>query len=250
MASAEQLLLNLRPRPDARFADFAGPSYTLLIEAAQALLQTPGAMLYVQASPGLGRSHLLAALCAEAEARALHAILLPLRELMMTSPAALAGLEDQDMVCLDDLEAIKGHRDWEEALFHWFNQARTKPVRLVFSAGEMPMQLGLTLPDLASRLAQAPAWRLPSPDDASRQALLKSAGQRRGLVMEPEVIRYLVQRGPREPGALLALLERLDHGSLAEGRRLTIPYIRQWLGAEGALATEHESAKSRPGEAI
>lgn len=229
MPATEQLLLNLRPRPDARLLDFAAPAYAALLVTAQELLATPGGLLYVQGEAGQGRSHLLAALCAEAEQQGLSAVLLPLTELGKEDSALLAGLEGQGLITLDDVQAVAGNTAWEEALFHLFNRARAAGSRLVFSSPLAPSLCGFKLPDLVSRLALAPAWRLPLLDDDSRQALLEAAARRRDLVMEPDVIRYLLLRGPREPGRMLALLASLDRHSLLAGRRLTIPFVRQVL---------------------
>lgn len=228
---AEQLLLSLRPRPDARLSDFAAPAYEALLQASGAFLDMPGGLLYIHGAHGQGRSHLLAALCAEAERRGLPALLLPLAELRGESPGLLAGLESQPVIACDDVDAIAGCREWEEGLFHLFNRVRPAGGRLVFSAVAPPGQCGFRLPDLASRLAQATCWGLALPDDASRQALVETAACRRDLVMEPDVTRYLLARGPREPGRLLALLAELDRRSLVAGRRLTIPFVRQVLEA-------------------
>lgn len=233
MQAAEQLLLNLRPRTDARLGDFAGPAYAPVVAAAREQLAAPGGLLFLYGEPGQGRSHLLSALCAEAESQGLSAVLLPLQELVDANPDLLTGLEAQDVLALDDLEAVAGRPAWEEALFHLFNRARLRGSRMVFSARDTPARLGLGLPDLVSRLALAPVWLMDLPDDDSRQALLEAAALRRGLILEPEVTRYLVQRAPREPGRLLALLERLDRHSLVAGRRLTIPFVRQWLESAG-----------------
>lgn len=228
-AVREQLVLNsLRPRPDARLSDFAGPSYAGLVDAAENFLRS-GGLLYVHGPSGSGRSHLLVATCARAEQLGLQAVLLPLAELADSSPEVLDGLESAELVALDDIQSIAGRREWEEALFHFFNRCRAAGVRMAFAAGDLPAGLGLGLPDLVSRLALAPAWVMGIPDDASREKLIEAAALRRGWVLEPEVLRYLVSRAPREPGRLLACLERLDQQSLQAGRRLTIPFVREWL---------------------
>lgn len=231
MQAAEQLLLNLRPRLDARLSDFEAPAFAGVLAAARQLLDAPGSLLYLHGESGHGRSHLLAALCAEAECRGLSAVLLPLSELCQEAPEILSGLEAQDLIACDDIEAVAANAAWEEALFHLFNRARMNGCRQVFSAAHIPGQCDIRLPDLASRLTQAPAWVLGLPDDASRLALVEASARRRGLVMEADVLRYLVLRAPREPGRLLALLEHLDRNSLVAGRRLTIPFIRQVLEA-------------------
>lgn len=237
MPVAEQLLLNLRPRTDARLSDFAAPSQALLLAALSDVLRQPASLLYVYGEAGSGRSHLLSALCTEAEGQGLTSVLLPMAELREEDPALLAGLEGQDLIAFDDLEAVAGHRGWEEALFHLFNRARhevgQESSRLVFSAVRAPLACAFALPDLVSRLSLAPLWELPLPDDTGREALLQAAAARRGLIIEPDLMRYLLLRAPRGSGRLLELLETLDRQSLVAGRRLTIPFVRPLLESAG-----------------
>lgn len=232
MPAAEQLLLSLQPRVDARLDDFAADDHGLLRTALKDVLAQPASLFYLQGEAGSGCSHVLAALCAEAELLGLSAVLLPLADLCQEDPLMLQGLETQDLLAFDDLEAVAGLPAWEEALFHLFNRARAAGSRLVFAATKAPPQSGFRLPDLISRLSMAPLWGLALPDDAGREAIWLAAAQRRGLVLEPELLRYLIQRGPRGSGRLLALLEVLDKASLVAGRRLTIPFVRPLLEAE------------------
>ena len=51
-------------------------------------------------------------------------------------------------------------------------------------------------------------------------------------MLDADVLRYLLGRGPRETGGLLALVAELDRLSLVAGRRLTIPFVRQVLERE------------------
>lgn len=233
MSRFEQLLLNLRPRADARLTDFAGPSNAPVQAAAQGLLGEEGGLLYLYGETGAGRSHLLAALCVEAEQLGMAAVLLPFGELAVLSPEVLDGLDGQDLIACDDVDAVAGLADWEEGLFHLFNRSRGAGARLVFTAAMPPARVAFTLPDLVSRLSLAPCWELGLPDDASRLALLEMAARRRGLFMEPAVLAWLVRRGPRLPGQLLALLETADRQSLSAGRRLTMPFLSQILEAQG-----------------
>ena len=54
----------------------------------------------------------------------------------------------------------------------------------------------------------------------------------RGLDFEDAALDWMLRRCSRDLGTLTALFERLDRASLAAQRRLTVPFLRQVLGAE------------------
>jgi len=49
------------------------------------------------------------------------------------------------------------------------------------------------------------------------------------LELTDEVAQYILHRAPRDMKELFLTLKRLDHVSLAEQRRLTIPFVKQVL---------------------
>ncbi|WP_455365563.1 HdaA/DnaA family protein [Kaarinaea lacus] len=51
----------------------------------------------------------------------------------------------------------------------------------------------------------------------------------RGLELSDDVGQFLLRRYSRDLVELFALLERLDHASLSEQRRLTIPFLREHI---------------------
>jgi DnaA-homolog protein len=141
-----------------------------------------------------------------------------------------AGLEQASLLCLDDISAMAGRRDWEEALFHLFNRCRESATRLLMSAALPPADMGLALADLRSRLEGDFLMRIDAPDDDSLIEALMLRARNRGMAMDPELARYIWQRSPRGMDALLAVLERLDAASLSAGRRLSIPFVKSVLG--------------------
>ena len=50
------------------------------------------------------------------------------------------------------------------------------------------------------------------------------------MPLAPDVLNYIFQRHARDLQSLLEVLDRLDELSLAEKRRLTIPFVRQMMG--------------------
>ena len=155
---------------------------------------------------------------------------LPLQELLTLAPELLEGLEQQALIAIDDVQAIAGMPQWEEALFHLYNRVRDCGHRLVVSATVAPAGLTLTLPDLTSRLGWGPVFQLAALSDTDKRAALQMRARRRGLELGNEVPEYLLRRCPRDMDSLFSLLNQLDRASLVAQRRLTIPFVRELLG--------------------
>lgn len=206
-----------------------GPNAEAVQAVREAAAGRGDAVVYLYGAGGAGRTHLLQAACAEAPLVGRRAALLPLRRCAALPSQVVENWEQYDLVCIDDVDGIAGDADWERALFALFNALRARGGCWLAAGADVPAALGLTLPDLASRLAAGPVFRLQPLDDDGRVAALALRARRRGLELPDEVGRYLLKHAPRDMGTLYGLLERLDHASLSQQRRLTIPLVKQVL---------------------
>jgi len=226
MVIPQQLPLSLQLRASATFDNFiAGDNGALL----HLLRETSEQYLYLWGPQASGKSHLLQALCHACHAGGVSAAYIPLQHDDISSPEILLGLEAVDVICLDDVETIAGHAQWENALFNLFNRVKEANGRLVIAAEAAPNQLGLLLPDLVSRLNWGVVYQMAQLGDEQKIKLLQQRASQAGMVLPHEVAKYLLTRSPRDLASLLALLERLDHASLAAQRKLTIPFVRQFI---------------------
>ena len=188
-----QIPLQLMPRRDNRFADFVSGPNKATVEAMQHMLDEPGSNIFLSGGEGTGKSHLLNALCHETRERKGRAFYLALKRLPADAIHSLQGLENLDLVCVDDLHVIAGDEAWEEALFHCFNRIREAKGCLLVSSREPLSALKLGLPDLASRLA----WGLRLPllplEDHDKLAVMKLHSNTLGYSLSDEVLHYLLK---------------------------------------------------------
>ena len=223
-----QLPLTLRAPPDQRFEAFVGAD--AIRDAGQAAARgAAGDWLFLEGPPGSGKTHLLLAACADAAAGGRKAAYLPLAGFAGHLSALLPAQEGADLLCLDGVEAIAGHADDEEALFHFHNRARATGATLLYAASAGPRALAIALPDLRTRLAQCTRLSLPALDEPARRDVLRARAARRGLELDDAVLDYLLRRVDRDLGSLTALLDRLDRASLAAQRRITVPFLKNLL---------------------
>ena len=227
-----QLHLGITLRDDATLENFvAGENRQLLAELIGLASESGAAPLYLWGPRGCGKSHLLQAACHAASERGRPCVYLPLGEAGIV-PEIVEGLEQLELVCIDDLGRVAGDSAWEEALFHLYNRLMTRGGVWVAAADRSPGVLPIRLADLSSRLAWGTSYRVKGLSDEARIALLVDRAASRGLDVSAETATYLVRRAPQETGALLDLFGRLDEASMVAKRRITIPFVKAVLGWE------------------
>lgn len=189
------------------------------------------AVALIWGSAGTGKSHLLQALCHDLEEMgSLHALYLPMQKIRIFGPEVFNSLHHMDVICMDDFDCVIGEAAWEESLFEFFNRSREAGVKLLVASENPPRGLGFSLPDLASRVSWGVTYQLHALDDDDKLEALDSRAREKHMVLAPEVLQYIFMRHSRELQSLLDVLERLDKLSLAEKRRLTIPFVRRVMG--------------------
>lgn len=224
---SSQLPLALSLRAGATFDNFVVGENREAVAALHALArQRTHPVVFIYGDLGAGKTHLLQAACHAVAAAELACAYLPLSEYAQFTPAVLEALEARAVVCIDDIDAVADVGDWQRALLALYERMRGGSGTLVCAARQTPQRVGLTLNDLATRLASGVSYALRALDDGDKLILLQRHARARGLELSDEVARYLLQRYPRDLPSLIKLIERLDRESLAQQRRITIPFLR------------------------
>ena len=222
---SEQLTLGIYLRDDATFDNyFSGQNDAVIYN-----LETQNEpYIFLFGDNGTGKSHLLQAACHEVGQEGLPVVYLPLAEEGLM-PAMLDGLENMSLIALDDIQVVIGDEKWEYALFNLYNRVREKNVNMLVSSSLPLASLNIKLADLKSRLSWGPAFKLTALSDKEKQKALQQRAKNRGLELSDDVVTYLLKRSPRDMNSLFALFEKLDKASMVEKRKLTIPFIKDYL---------------------
>lgn len=221
----QQLTLGIRLRDDATFENyFAGKNEQVVHN----LKNQEEPYVFLFGENGTGKSHLLQAACHETGNKGLPVVYLPLMEEGLM-PAMLDGLENMSLIALDDIQSVIGNEEWELALFNLYNRVRERGGSLIVSSNEPLASLNIKLADLKSRLSWGPVFQLTTLNDQDKQLALQKRAKLRGLIVENEVITYLLKHSPRDMNSLFTLFDKLDKASMVEKRKLTIPFIKDYL---------------------
>ncbi|HEX7371063.1 MAG TPA: DnaA regulatory inactivator Hda [Rhodanobacteraceae bacterium] len=225
-----QFPLDLRWPPHQRLDAFwPGGNVAPLQGVTDAAAGVGDAWLFLHGASGTGKSHLLIGACRATIEAKQPARYVALGQLAGPRGDAVAAIDAEGLLAIDDVQAIAGDPAAERALFDLYNRGRAAGARMLFAAQAAPTELGIALPDLVSRLAMCTQYALRPLDDAGRRAMLRLLAGRLGLRLDDDVLDWWFARQSRDPASLVALLHRADRASLAAQRRITIPLLRDLL---------------------
>lgn len=229
MVFSPQLPFDFSVPENITFSNFLVPARNAeLVDLLKRVEEYPEPVGFIWGAEGAGKTHLLQAVCRDQQDRgALQALYLPMRKIRVFGPEVFGSLHHMDLICLDDLQVVTGDAVWEEALFEFFNRSRDNGVRLLVTANQSPRGLAFALADLASRMSWGVIYQLHELNDEDKLAALDQRARDKHMPMDADVLRYIFNRHPRDLQSLLAVLETLDTLSLAEKRRLTLPFVRK-----------------------
>jgi chromosomal replication initiator protein len=224
-----------------------GPGNRVAHGAALAVAELPGEAynpLFLHGPPGLGKSHLMAAIHGYMSRH--HAGLTIhhttaerftsefVTALRRSGPEAFkARYRGLDALLIDDVEFLEGKEQTAEEFFHTFNALHAAGKQLVLSSDRPPGALS----GLAERLRDRFAWGLTveiePPDLRTRIAVLwRLASDRAGELPEPAVLNEIAARVPGNVRVLEGAMTRVLALSSLLREPLTTSIVRQALDVD------------------
>lgn len=169
--------------------------------------------------PGVGKSHLLAALAARAALDCAHCD----ADRLVRNP-----FPETRLLLVDDVDRLDA--TGQGALFTAFNHVTAAGGRVIATLSTAPLASALR-PDLRSRLGSGLVFEiLPVPED-DLPSLMRGYCAQAGFQVSDEVLAYLLSRHSRDLPSLRRVLRALDRWSLSERRPVTVPLARAVLAA-------------------
>lgn len=230
MADRQQLALDLRlqclggQHPDDFLISDANREAVRWLDGWR---QWPAPALILYGPAGCGKSHLVGWFCERTDG-----LSLPVDALVDVDHHGLAAC---GRVCVvEDADRPRSEAT-EQPLLHLYNAVAAAGGRLLLTARVPPRAWSIRLPDLRSRLQAAPTAAILAPDEALLGAIVRKLFEDRQLIVDDDVVNYLLPRIERSFAALSQIVDRLDHAALKAQRRLTVPFVRAALTEDKSL---------------
>jgi chromosomal replication initiator protein len=213
--------------PHYTFENFiVGPSNHMAYASARAVAQEPGRAynpLFIHGPVGLGKTHLLHAVCHEFLRRCptervcflsceefINEFLLSLRS--NDVDRFRQRFRDVHLLVIDDIHFLAGKERTQEEFFHLFNRLYQQSHQIVMSSDAAPSEIPTLEDRLVSRFKWGLVANLEQPEMETRMAILRRKAELQGIEIPPEVIELIAasfRSNIREiEGALLSVVAR------------------------------------------
>jgi len=236
--------------PHFTFEEFVvGPTNRLAHAAARAVADAPGTVynpLYVHGAVGLGKSHLLQAIC-----HALRQRQPPLRVLYLSCEMFVndfisaiqhgrldsfrARCRNADALVIDDIQFLARAERTQEEFFHTFNALHNAQKQVVLSSDSEPQGIAIE-PRLTSRFASGLVVGIDPPCLETRMAILRRKAQLRGVALPDEVVTYIAETYTDNVRELEGALVKLAGIASLCKQAITMALAREVLTAPGRPA--------------
>ena len=236
--------------PDYSFDTFiTGPNNNLAYAASVAVANQPGTAynpLFIHGGVGLGKTHLLQAICQQIMQQK------PDKTILYVSCDAFINqfiecvqsgqmsdfrhrYRHVDVLVIDDIHFL-GHGQRErsqEEFFHTFNELYQSNRQIVLSSDAPPAEI----PHLEERLVSRFGWGLVAhvskPHYETRVAILKAKAKLRGIEVPDEVINYIATRVDSNARELEGAFTTVHGHAALQGKSIDLVQARQALGDTG-----------------
>ncbi|HPC97211.1 MAG TPA: chromosomal replication initiator protein DnaA [Sedimentisphaerales bacterium] len=242
--------------PDYTFENFVvGPSNRLAHASCVAVGQSLGQTynpLFLYGSAGLGKTHLLHAVCHEVYRRMPGSVIQLLscedfvnRFIRAIEQGNIAGFHSQfrtvDALVIDDIQFLREREQSQEEFFHTFNALYNSGKQIILSADSPPNEI----PSIEARLISRFNWglvaRIDPPSYETRIAIVQKKAHLRGLEINDEIAEYIARQVQANIRELEGALTTIYAMATTLGAPVDLPLAQTALEGQIKLATRHIS---------
>src|SRR4051794_3628953 len=231
--------------PDYVFDNFVtGPCNRLPHAASIAVADQPGRAynpLFIHGGVGLGKTHLLQAVCQKLLERQDDARILYLScdsFINQFITAVETGDMNQfrfryrnvDMLVIDDIHFLAGRDRTQEEFFHTFNTLYQQHKQIILSADCPPSEI----PELEERLVSRFNWglvaRIEKPCYETRVAILQKKARMRGLTLPDDVVCYIAAKVENNTRELEGAVTKIQGMAMLTSGEIDLELAKAALG--------------------
>ncbi|MBQ9963548.1 MAG: chromosomal replication initiator protein DnaA [Clostridia bacterium] len=235
--SAENMLDKNPTTEDYSFENFViGPSNKLAHAASQAVANKPAGdfnPLFIYGGSGLGKTHLMFAICNEIRRRdPSMRVLFTKAEFMTTelieairnnsTKEFRAKYRQVDILLIDDIQFISGKQSTQEEFFHTFDELHQSGKQIVLTSDRPPREIATLEERLRTRFEMGLMVDIQPPDLETRIAIVKRKAQLLNMNISDDIVDCLASHLKSNVRQLEGAVRRMHAQCMLEGESPTL----------------------------
>jgi chromosomal replication initiator protein len=232
---------NLNPR--YTFESFVvGPFNEFAFAASQAIIKKPGIVynpLFVYGNTGHGKTHLIQAVGNHIKNTSNKKVFYTTSEkffqeyvnaLQQNKPNFFKEkYRKYDVLIMDDIQFFSGKMKAQEELFHLFNHLYENNKQIIFSSDKHPGLIQDLEERLKSRFSAGMTVDIPTPDNESRAAIIRTKASQNPYPISKDVVEYLAFSVTGNIRELEGVLNSIMCQSQLKERELTLAEVKNFV---------------------
>ena len=232
MNKPKQLIFPFQINQKASFDSFfcSPDNQNLMTRLADKAISQDANEIIIHGEKGSGKSFLMQAICNELSSSEKQFAFIPMKKALNMGVEIFQNLGSLDTVCIDDLQLILANQEWETALFNLINECQQSNCSLILSlGGTQPVEEGIVLPDLLSRIKRMEFLALHAVQDELFNEAIVLVAQQLEIKIDNAELEFLLKHQTRVFSLLVENIITLDKQAASLKRKITIPLIKETL---------------------
>ena len=209
---------NIKKKFDSFFCD--NEKNDQIVENIKNIFDNQNNQIYIWGDKSFGKSHLLYAACNYFGEKNKKCVYLPLSENKKFEPDILDGFDNYDLVCIDNIDLIFQKEDWEYSFFVLINKILDKSKKIIFTSSSSLALNNINLKDFHSRLSSSLIFMINSPNDTTKENILKRVILEKEYNINVDICEYLLKRKDRDIDSLLKIIDKIGNYSLSTNKKI------------------------------
>ena len=185
--------------------------------------------IFIWGDRSVGKSHFQYSACNYFSAEKRKCIYLPMKDYKKFNNDILFGIEEYDLICIDDIDSIFGLEDWEKSFFFLLNKILDNSSKIIYTSSSNLKNTNIKLKDLHSRLSWGLLFKINSENDCVKKKILEKIILEKEYNISTNICDYLLNRKERDLHSLISTIHKLGLYSFSTNRKVSLKDVNDIL---------------------
>ena len=201
----------------------------LTLDSIKKIFENKNNQIFIWGSRCSGKSHILYSACNYFNDFKKRCVYLPMKNFVKFNKDILVGVDEYDLICVDDIDLIFGIEEWEKSFFFLINKILDNSKKIIYTSSMNTSSKNINLQDLQSRLKWGLNLKISNENDVVKEKILKKIIYEEEYNISDNVSSFLLNRKDRDLCSLINKIHKLGHHSFSTKKRVNLKDVNNIL---------------------